>query len=137
MDLDLIMIPASDHFFPLIKLANLYSHVDALNFSHCFLCSYVHAIDNEQFSYSDLQWNCSQFGDIYQEDYFMRILKDDVDIVKELPPHLKSLDIEAVGSLVCCLLSFDMALEAGLHFSGKSKTSNLAFLFLLTSKTDY
>ncbi|XWS19721.1 hypothetical protein CRYUN_Cryun31cG0040400 [Craigia yunnanensis] len=49
---------------------------------------------------SDLQWNCSQFGDIYQEDYFMRILKDDLDIVKELPPHLKSLDIEAIGSLI-------------------------------------
>ncbi|XP_039049050.1 O-fucosyltransferase 8-like isoform X2 [Hibiscus syriacus] len=40
------------------------------------------------------------FGDIYQEDYFMRILKDDIDIVKELPPHLKSLDTEAIGSII-------------------------------------
>ncbi|KAH1048445.1 hypothetical protein J1N35_039229 [Gossypium stocksii] len=41
-----------------------------------------------------------QFGDIYQEDYFMRMLKDDVHIVQELPLHLKSLDIEAIGSLI-------------------------------------
>lgn len=31
----------------------------------------------------------------------MNYLKDDVDIVKELPAHLKSLDIEAIGSQVC------------------------------------
>ena len=30
----------------------------------------------------------------------MKVMKD-VDIVKELPPDLKSLDIEAIGSLVC------------------------------------
>lgn len=43
---------------------------------------------------------CSQFGDIYQEEYFMSMLKDEINIVKELPPHLRSLDIEALGSLV-------------------------------------
>ncbi|XWS18524.1 hypothetical protein CRYUN_Cryun32bG0051300 [Craigia yunnanensis] len=53
-----------------------------------------------KFLYSNVWKDPSQFGDIYQEDYFMRILKDDVDIVKELPPHLKSLDIEAIGSLI-------------------------------------
>ncbi|KAH8511713.1 hypothetical protein H0E87_009040 [Populus deltoides] len=41
-----------------------------------------------------------QFGDIYQEEYFMNIMKDEVNIVKELPSHLKSLDIEAIGSLI-------------------------------------
>lgn len=46
-------------------------------------------------------FDCSQFGDIYREDYFIKILKNEVDIVKELPPHLKSLDMEAIGSLVC------------------------------------
>lgn len=30
----------------------------------------------------------------------MNVLKDEVNIVKELPPHLKSLDFEAIGSLV-------------------------------------
>lgn len=44
----------------------------------------------------------SQFGDIYQEEYFINILKDEINIVKELPPHQRSLDIEALGSLVCC-----------------------------------
>lgn len=31
----------------------------------------------------------------------MDIMKDEINIVKELPPDLKSLDIEAIGSLVC------------------------------------
>ena len=33
-------------------------------------------------------------------------MKDEVEIVKELPPHLKSLDMEAIGSLVCHLCYF-------------------------------
>ncbi|KAK4347255.1 hypothetical protein RND71_033594 [Anisodus tanguticus] len=41
-----------------------------------------------------------QFGDIYQEDYFMDMLKDEVNIIKELPPNLKLLDVEAAGSLI-------------------------------------
>lgn len=48
-----------------------------------------------------LSLECSQFGDIYQEDFFIKILKNEVYIVKELPSHLKSLDMEAIGSLVC------------------------------------
>lgn len=43
---------------------------------------------------------CNQFSDIYQEETFMNKLKDDIDLVKELPPHLKSTDFEAIGSLV-------------------------------------
>lgn len=31
----------------------------------------------------------------------MDVLKDEVKVVKELPSHLKSLDLEAIGSLVC------------------------------------
>ena len=38
----------------------------------------------------------------------MNVMKDEVNIVKELPSHLKSLDIEAIGSLVCDLLGFYM-----------------------------
>ncbi|KAB2081873.1 hypothetical protein ES319_A05G160800v1 [Gossypium barbadense] len=53
-----------------------------------------------KFLYSNVWMDPSQFGDIYQEDYFLRILKDDIDIVKELPPHLKPLDIEAMGTLI-------------------------------------
>ncbi|XP_038998663.1 O-fucosyltransferase 8-like isoform X3 [Hibiscus syriacus] len=53
-----------------------------------------------KFLHSNVWKDPSQFGDIYQEYYFMRILKDDIDIVKELPPHLKSLDIEAIGSII-------------------------------------
>lgn len=43
---------------------------------------------------------CSQFGDIYQEEYFINYLKDDVNIVKELPSHLQLLDIEATDGQV-------------------------------------
>ncbi|XP_057764094.1 LOW QUALITY PROTEIN: O-fucosyltransferase 8-like [Salvia miltiorrhiza] len=53
-----------------------------------------------KFLYSNVWKDPSQFSDIYQEETFMNMLKDDVDIVKELPPHLKSTDFEAVGSLV-------------------------------------
>ncbi|KAJ0986040.1 hypothetical protein J5N97_004396 [Dioscorea zingiberensis] len=51
-----------------------------------------------KFLYSSVWKDSSQFGDIYQEDYFINLLKDDVHIVKELPSHLRSLDIEAIGS---------------------------------------
>ncbi|KAK1258017.1 hypothetical protein QJS04_geneDACA012725 [Acorus gramineus] len=53
-----------------------------------------------KFLYSSVWKDSSQFGDIYQEEYFMNILKNDVNIVKELPSHLQALDIEAVGSLI-------------------------------------
>jgi hypothetical protein len=53
----------------------------------------------------------SQFGDIYQEDYFVKYMKNDVRIVKELPARLRSLDLEAIGSQVgaapCCLCLFN------------------------------
>lgn len=42
----------------------------------------------------------SQFGDIYQEEHFINALKDDIAIIKELPPHLRSIDLEAIGSVV-------------------------------------
>lgn len=42
----------------------------------------------------------SQFGDIYQEEHFINYLKPDIQIVKELPKELGSLDLEAIGSLV-------------------------------------
>lgn len=44
--------------------------------------------------------DCSQFGDIYQEEHFVNSLKDELNIVKETPSHLHSLDLEAIGSLV-------------------------------------
>lgn len=59
--------------------------------------------------------NCSQFGDIYQEEYFISVLKHEVNIVKELPPRLKSIDIEAIGSLVSYLLSFCAQFELTMH----------------------
>lgn len=43
---------------------------------------------------------CSQFGDIYDEAYFMNHLKEDVRIVKELPLELQSLDLEAIEAVV-------------------------------------
>lgn len=53
-----------------------------------------------RFLYSSVWKDTSQFGDIYQEDYFVNYMKNDVHIVKELPPHLQSLDLEAIGSQV-------------------------------------
>ncbi|KAK9267254.1 hypothetical protein L1049_009676 [Liquidambar formosana] len=53
-----------------------------------------------KFLYSNVWNDPSQFGDIYQEGHFMNILKDEVYIVKELPSHLKSVDMEAIGSLI-------------------------------------
>lgn len=43
---------------------------------------------------------CSQFSDIYREDYFIDYLAPDIRIVKELPEELLSLDLEAIGSVV-------------------------------------
>ncbi|XP_042519780.1 O-fucosyltransferase 8-like isoform X1 [Macadamia integrifolia] len=53
-----------------------------------------------KFLYSNVWKDLSQFGDIYQEEYFMNLLKDEVNIVKELPLHLQLVDIEAIGSLI-------------------------------------
>ncbi|KAG9447872.1 hypothetical protein H6P81_014000 [Aristolochia fimbriata] len=53
-----------------------------------------------KFLYSSVWKDNSQFGDIYQEEYFVKVLRDDVSIVKELPSHLQSLNLEAIGSLV-------------------------------------
>ncbi|KAK6124239.1 hypothetical protein DH2020_041991 [Rehmannia glutinosa] len=53
-----------------------------------------------KFLYSNVWKDPSQFNDIYQEETFMNILKNDINIVKELPSHLKSIDLEAIGSLV-------------------------------------
>ncbi|WCJ27226.1 O-fucosyltransferase family protein [Euphorbia peplus] len=53
-----------------------------------------------KFLYSNVWKDPSQFGDIYQEEYFMNKMKDEIEIVKELPSHLKSLDIEAIGSQI-------------------------------------
>lgn len=35
-----------------------------------------------------------------KEEYFINILKDDISIVKELPPDIKPLDAEAIGSQI-------------------------------------
>lgn len=53
-----------------------------------------------KFLYSNVWKDPSQFGDIYQEEHFMNILKDEVNIVKEIPSHLKPLDLESIGSLI-------------------------------------
>ncbi|KAL1212827.1 O-fucosyltransferase 8 [Cardamine amara subsp. amara] len=45
-----------------------------------------------RFLYSNVWKDPSQFGDIYQEDRFIDYLKDEVNIVKDLPQHLKSTD---------------------------------------------
>ncbi|CAH8253843.1 unnamed protein product [Arabidopsis lyrata] len=45
-----------------------------------------------RFLYSNVWKDPSQFGDIYQEDHFIEYLKDEVNIVKDLPQHLKSTD---------------------------------------------
>uniref|UniRef100_A0ACD5ZX46 Uncharacterized protein n=1 Tax=Avena sativa TaxID=4498 RepID=A0ACD5ZX46_AVESA len=52
------------------------------------------------FLYNSVWKDKSQFGDIYQEDYFVNYMKSDVRIVKDLPPHLQSLDLEAIGSQI-------------------------------------
>ncbi|KAI3787920.1 hypothetical protein L2E82_00432 [Cichorium intybus] len=48
------------------------------------------------------QLESSQFGDIYQEDYFIKTLKIEVNIVKNLPSHLESLDVKELGTLSLC-----------------------------------
>ncbi|KAI3720978.1 hypothetical protein L2E82_31978 [Cichorium intybus] len=46
------------------------------------------------------QLESSQFGDTYQEDYFIKTLKDEVNIAKNLPSHLDSLDVKELGTLI-------------------------------------
>ncbi|WOG89739.1 hypothetical protein DCAR_0208978 [Daucus carota subsp. sativus] len=53
-----------------------------------------------KFLFSNVWNDPSQFGDIYQEEHFVNSLKDEVNIVKESPSHLHSLDLEAIGSLI-------------------------------------
>ncbi|KAK4769970.1 hypothetical protein SAY87_030502 [Trapa incisa] len=53
-----------------------------------------------RFLYSNVWKDPSQFSDIYQKEYFVKALEDDIEIVMELPPHLKSLDVEAIGSQI-------------------------------------
>ncbi|KAK7302962.1 hypothetical protein RJT34_13859 [Clitoria ternatea] len=53
-----------------------------------------------KFLYSNVWKDPSQFGDIYQEEYFMNILKYDISIEKELPSNMKSLDVEVIGSQI-------------------------------------
>ncbi|KAA3489035.1 O-fucosyltransferase family protein isoform 1 [Gossypium australe] len=53
-----------------------------------------------KFMYSSVWKDVSQFGDIYQEEHFIKYLVPDIRIVKELPEELKSLDLEAIGSVV-------------------------------------
>ncbi|KAM0054639.1 putative GDP-fucose protein O-fucosyltransferase [Helianthus debilis subsp. tardiflorus] len=62
-----------------------------------------------RFLFSNVWKDPSQFGDIYQEEYFIKTLKNEVNIVKDLPPHLKSLDFEEIGSLIT---DADMSKEA-------------------------
>ncbi|CAL5410602.1 unnamed protein product [Camellia sinensis] len=50
--------------------------------------------------YSSVWRDLSQFGDIYQEEHFINYLKPDIRIVKKLPLELRSLDLEAIGSVV-------------------------------------
>ncbi|XWS15537.1 hypothetical protein CRYUN_Cryun34aG0008500 [Craigia yunnanensis] len=53
-----------------------------------------------KFMYSSVWKDVSQFSDIYQEEHFINYLTPDIQIVKELPGELKSLDLEAIGSFV-------------------------------------
>lgn len=46
----------------------------------------------------------SQFGDLYEEEYFIDYLKDDVRIVKELPFELRALDLEEIEAVVSSAL---------------------------------
>ncbi|KAK4803709.1 hypothetical protein SAY86_003526 [Trapa natans] len=53
-----------------------------------------------KFLYSSVWRDSSQFSDIYQEQYFIDYLAPDIHIVKDLPEELRSLDLEAMGSVV-------------------------------------
>nr|PNR59709.1 hypothetical protein PHYPA_002501 [Physcomitrium patens] len=53
-----------------------------------------------RFLFNSVWRDSSQFGDIYDEAYFMNHLKEDVRIVKELPLELQSLDLEAIEAVV-------------------------------------
>ncbi|ESQ35633.1 hypothetical protein EUTSA_v10007119mg [Eutrema salsugineum] len=53
-----------------------------------------------KFMLSDVWTDGSQFGDIYQEEHFIKYLSPDIRIVKELPKKLQSLDLEAIGSVM-------------------------------------
>ncbi|KDP20702.1 hypothetical protein JCGZ_21173 [Jatropha curcas] len=53
-----------------------------------------------KFMYSSVWRDVSQFSDIYQEEHFINYLTPDIRIVKELPEELRSLDLEAIGSVV-------------------------------------
>ncbi|KAK8551637.1 hypothetical protein V6N12_040268 [Hibiscus sabdariffa] len=56
-----------------------------------------------KFMYSSVWKDASQFSDIYQEEHFIKDLAPDVRLVKELPEELKSLDLEAIGSVFILL----------------------------------
>uniref|UniRef100_A0A7N1A2M6 O-fucosyltransferase family protein n=1 Tax=Kalanchoe fedtschenkoi TaxID=63787 RepID=A0A7N1A2M6_KALFE len=70
-----------------------------------------------KFMYSSVWRDVSQFGDIYQEEYFINYLTPDIQIVKELPVELQSLDLEAIGSVVT---DADIRKEAQLSFFVKN-----------------
>ncbi|XP_074307466.1 O-fucosyltransferase 15 [Silene latifolia] len=53
-----------------------------------------------KFMYSSVWRDVSQFGDIYQEEHFINYLKPDIHIVKELPEELRSLDLDAIDSVI-------------------------------------
>ncbi|CAO2823627.1 unnamed protein product [Amaranthus hypochondriacus] len=53
-----------------------------------------------KFMFSSVWRDMSQFGDIYQEEHFINYLKPDIRIVKELPEELRSLDLDAIDSVV-------------------------------------
>ncbi|KAK9681489.1 hypothetical protein RND81_10G006300 [Saponaria officinalis] len=53
-----------------------------------------------KFMYSSVWRDVSQFGDIYQEEHFINHLKPDIRIVKELPEDLRSLDLDAIDSVI-------------------------------------
>ncbi|EXB77032.1 hypothetical protein L484_014158 [Morus notabilis] len=53
-----------------------------------------------KFLYSSVWKDVSQFSDIYEEEHFINYLSPDIRIVKELPKELRSLNLEAIGSVV-------------------------------------